>query len=69
VPLPAGQHQLVYVFSPSVHVPYVNDNLRTPAKVEKALLAQSIVHPDGYDVVPATVDIDGLSPTPSRIGL
>jgi 8-oxo-dGTP pyrophosphatase MutT (NUDIX family) len=69
VPLPVGQHQLVYVFSAWVHVPYVNVNLRTPAKVEHPATAQSIVHLDGSYVVPYIVDIDGLSLTRSKIGL
>jgi hypothetical protein len=59
----------VYVYSASVHVPYVNANLRTPTRVEQVVVAQSAVHPDGYNVVATTVDIDGLSMTPFVTGL
>jgi hypothetical protein len=44
-------------------------NLRTPAKVEQAVTPQSTIHYNGSYVVPASVDIDGLSLTPSKIGL
>jgi 8-oxo-dGTP pyrophosphatase MutT (NUDIX family) len=69
VPLPAVQNKLVYVFSASVHVPYVVANLRTLAKVEHDVNAHSNVHPDGSYVVPTTVGIDGLSLTPLKVGL
>jgi 8-oxo-dGTP pyrophosphatase MutT (NUDIX family) len=39
VPLPVAQHQLVHVFSASVHVPYVTPTLRTHAKVELVVAA------------------------------
>jgi hypothetical protein len=47
----------------------VNANLRTPSKVDLEVNAQSIVHSDGTYTVPTTVDIDGLSFTPTKIGL
>jgi hypothetical protein len=47
----------------------VTSNLRTPTKVEQVVTAQSTVHLDGSYVVPTTVDIDGLSLTPFKIGL
>jgi 8-oxo-dGTP pyrophosphatase MutT (NUDIX family) len=39
MPLPAREYHPVYVFSLSVHVPYVNANMRTPAKVKQAVTA------------------------------
>jgi hypothetical protein len=63
------QHQLVHVFSTSVHVPYVTANLPTPTKVEQVVNAQSIVHSEGTYTVPSIVDIDGHSLTPSKTGL
>jgi hypothetical protein len=65
----AGEHQLVHVFSASVHVPYVTANFRTPAKVEQVVTTQSNVYYDGTYTVPTDVDIVGLSLTPSKIGL
>jgi hypothetical protein len=41
VALREGQRQLVYVFSAFVPVPYVTANLRTLAKVEEVVIAQS----------------------------
>jgi 8-oxo-dGTP pyrophosphatase MutT (NUDIX family) len=46
VTLPQGR-QLVYVYSASIHVRFATNNLRTPAQVEQAVLAQSTVNPDG----------------------
>jgi hypothetical protein len=69
VSLPDGQHLPVYVFLSTALVPYVTSNLRTPAKVEHALTTHSTVHLDGSCVVLTIVDIDGLSLTPSKIGL
>jgi hypothetical protein len=69
VPLHAAKYQLVYAFSAFVPVPYVTASLRTHAKVEQAVTAQSAIHHDGSYVVPATVDIDNLSLTPSKIEL
>jgi hypothetical protein len=43
--------------------------MRSPAKVEQAVIAKSTIHHDGSYVVPATIDNDGLSLTPSKIGL
>jgi hypothetical protein len=60
--LHARKSHLIYVFLAFVHVPYVISNLRTPAKVEHAVT-------DGSFVVSTTIDIDGLSLTPSKIGL
>jgi hypothetical protein len=43
--------------------------MHTPTKVEEVVTALSTVHPDVFYVVPTTVDIEGLSLTPSKIGL
>jgi hypothetical protein len=65
------KHQHVYVYSAYVPFPYVNANLRTPAKVEQAVVAQSTIHYyDGsHHADPTTVDIDGLIMPPSLTGL
>jgi hypothetical protein len=47
----------------------VNASTRTLANVEQAVTAQSNVHSDGSYVGPTTIDIDGLTLTPSKIGL
>jgi 8-oxo-dGTP pyrophosphatase MutT (NUDIX family) len=69
VALPKGQRQLVYVFSASLHVRFVTAYLRTHAQLEHVVIAQSTINPDGSYVVPATIDIDGLSLTPAKHGL
>jgi 8-oxo-dGTP pyrophosphatase MutT (NUDIX family) len=69
VALPEGQHQLVYVFTSHVLVPYVTTHLRTLALLEHAVTAQSTINADGSYVVPKTIDIDGLSLTPAKTGL
>jgi hypothetical protein len=66
VALPEGQRQLVYVFSASVPVPYVTANLRTHAKLEQDATAQSTINSDGSYVVPATIDINGVSLSPAK---
>jgi hypothetical protein len=43
-------------------------DLRTLAKVEHFVTAQSNGHFDDFYVVPITVDIDGLSLAPAKIG-
>jgi hypothetical protein len=48
----------VYVYAASVYVPYVTANMRTPAQ---AVASPSTIHLDGTYVVPATLDIDGLT--------
>jgi 8-oxo-dGTP pyrophosphatase MutT (NUDIX family) len=75
VSLPAGQ-QLVYVYSSSVHVPYVTSHLRTHAQLEQAVTTQSTinpdgsyVNPDGSYVVPETLDIGGVNLTPAKTEL
>jgi ADP-ribose pyrophosphatase YjhB (NUDIX family) len=68
VKLPQGR-QLVYVYSASIPVLVDANNLRTPAQVEHAILAQSTVNPDGTYVVPETINIDGLNLTPAQTGL
>jgi 8-oxo-dGTP pyrophosphatase MutT (NUDIX family) len=68
VTLPQGQ-QLVYVYSALISVLFATNNLRTPASVEQAVLAQSTVNPDGTYVVPETINIDGLTLTPAQTGL
>jgi hypothetical protein len=64
-----ASNHLVYLFASFVPVPYVHANLRTPAKVEQAVIAQSTIYHDGTYVVPYTSDVDGLSLTPSKTGL
>jgi hypothetical protein len=64
-----GKHNLVYVFAAYVPFPYVVANLRTPPKFSQAVTAQSAINPDGSYVVPSTIDIDGLTLTPSKTGL
>jgi ADP-ribose pyrophosphatase YjhB (NUDIX family) len=69
VPLPEGKYQLVYVFSSFVLVPFVAANIRTHAKLVQAATAQSTINHDGTYIAPATIDIDSLSLTPTKIGL
>jgi hypothetical protein len=64
MPSPAGKRHFVCVHSVSVAIPYANANLRTPAKVQQAVIAQSTVHHDGSYAVSAVIDINGLSLTP-----
>jgi hypothetical protein len=47
----------------------VTTHLRTPAKLEKAVTAKSIISQNAFYVVPQTIDIDGLSLTPTKHGL
>jgi ADP-ribose pyrophosphatase YjhB (NUDIX family) len=68
VALPKGRRQHVYVYSAYVPVPYVTSHLLTP-KLEKVVTAQSTINPYGSYVVPKTIDIDGLSLTPTKHGL
>jgi hypothetical protein len=69
VQLPAREYQLVYVYSASVHVPYLNANLRTLAEVEHDSIAQSILQPNSsYYVIPETSAIDGLPKAPYVTG-
>jgi 8-oxo-dGTP pyrophosphatase MutT (NUDIX family) len=67
VALPEGQ-QLLYVYSASIHVPFVTSHLRTPAQLEQADTAQSTINPDGSYVVPEALDIRGLNITPAKTG-
>jgi ADP-ribose pyrophosphatase YjhB (NUDIX family) len=69
VSLPEGKSQLVYVFSVYVPVPFVTTNLRTLDKLEQAFSAHSTVNPDGTYVFLESIDIDGLSLTPTKTGL
>jgi ADP-ribose pyrophosphatase YjhB (NUDIX family) len=68
VELPVGQH-LVYVYSASIHVPYVTTHLRTPAQLEQAVTAQPTINPDGSYVIPKTIYVGGLNLTPAKTGL
>jgi hypothetical protein len=68
VALPVG-HQLAYIYSASVPVPYVTTHLRTPTQLEHAISAQSTINAHGSYVVPETIDIGGLSLKPARNGL
>jgi hypothetical protein len=70
--LPKGKHELVYVYSAYVPVSNVIPNLRTPAKVSQDATTQSTISPNGTKctyVVPKSIDIDGLSLTPSKTEL
>jgi ADP-ribose pyrophosphatase YjhB (NUDIX family) len=69
VALHQGQRKLVYIFTASVPIPYETANLRTLAKLEHLVTAQSSINPDGSYVVLTTIDIDGLSLTPVKHGL
>jgi ADP-ribose pyrophosphatase YjhB (NUDIX family) len=69
IALPEGQRQFVCVFSAYVPVPYETTNSRTPAKLEQVVTTRSTINPDGSYIVPATIDIDGLSLTPAKHGL
>jgi 8-oxo-dGTP pyrophosphatase MutT (NUDIX family) len=68
VALPVGQ-QLVYIYSASIHVPYVTTQLRTHAQLEHVVTTQSTINPDGSYVVPETIDIGGLNLTPAKTRL
>jgi hypothetical protein len=63
VALPVGQH-LVYVYSAFVPIPYVTTHLCTLAQLEHVVTTQSTINPDGYYVVPETIDIGGMSLRP-----
>jgi hypothetical protein len=53
-----------------VPIPSVTANLRTLAKLEHVVTAQSTIHPDGFAYIITTmIDIDGLSLTPVKHGL
>jgi ADP-ribose pyrophosphatase YjhB (NUDIX family) len=66
ITLPEGQRHFVYVFSACVPVPCVTAHLRTSFQLEQVVTAHSTINPDGSYVVPATIDIDGLSLTPAK---
>jgi ADP-ribose pyrophosphatase YjhB (NUDIX family) len=61
-------HSLAYVYTASVHVPYVTTHLRTPAQLKLVVTTQSTINPDGSYVVPETLDVGGLTLTPARRG-
>jgi hypothetical protein len=48
---------------------FATSHVRTPAQVEQAVTAQSMINPDGTYVVPETITIDGLNLTPAQTGL
>jgi hypothetical protein len=66
VPLPEGKRNLVYVFSAFVPVPYVTTNLRTPTIVDHVVRAWSTINHDSTYVVVESINIGGLSLTPSK---
>jgi 8-oxo-dGTP pyrophosphatase MutT (NUDIX family) len=68
VALPVG-HQLVYVCTASVLVPYVTTHLRKPAQLELVVTTQSTINLDGSYVVLETLDVSGLTLTPAKTGL
>jgi hypothetical protein len=66
---PEEQHELVYVFSAYVPVAGVIANLRTHAKVEQDVIVQTTINHGGTHIVPKSIDIDGLSLTPTKTEL
>jgi 8-oxo-dGTP pyrophosphatase MutT (NUDIX family) len=68
VSLHEGKHQLVYVFSVYVIVPFVAANIRTHTKLVQAVTTQSTINQDDTYVVQSTIDMDGLSLTPTKTG-
>jgi hypothetical protein len=67
--LPKGKYQLVYVFSAFVPLHFVPVNIRTHAKLVQVVTAHSTNNPYAIYVDSATIDIVGLSLTPTKIGL
>jgi hypothetical protein len=67
VSIPEAKHQLVYAISAYAPVPFVPPNIRTTAKLIQ-VVTQSTINPDGTYVVSATIDIHGLSLTPTKSG-
>jgi hypothetical protein len=65
VSLLEGECQLVYVFSAFVPGLLATSNIRTLAKLVEDVTTQSTINDDGTYIVPATIDIDGLSLTPT----
>jgi ADP-ribose pyrophosphatase YjhB (NUDIX family) len=68
VSLREGRHQHVYVFSASIPVTFAAANIHTPAKIVQDITAQSTINHNGNYVVLATIDIDGLSLTQTKVG-
>jgi hypothetical protein len=60
VVLTRGRRHIVYVYSASVPVPYVTTHLRTHAKLEHVVNAQSTINPYCSYVVQKTIVIVGL---------
>jgi hypothetical protein len=52
-----------------IPVSFVAANIRTHAKLVQVVSAQSTINYDGTYVVPATIDIDGMSLTPTKTRL
>jgi 8-oxo-dGTP pyrophosphatase MutT (NUDIX family) len=69
VALLEGKHHIVYDFSVIVPVPYVTTNSRTPVEVSQAVIAHATINLDVTYVLPKSIDIDGISLTPSKVGL
>jgi ADP-ribose pyrophosphatase YjhB (NUDIX family) len=65
VALPEGR-QLVYVYSASVPILFAASHLRTCAQVEQAVTTQSTINPDGTNVVPESININGLNLPPAK---
>jgi hypothetical protein len=66
VSLREAKHRLVYVFSAYVPVTFISAIVRTPTKLIQDVTTQSTINLDGIHVVQATIDIDGLSLTPTK---
>jgi hypothetical protein len=70
LPLSKEKRQRVNVFSAYVVAfPFVTSNLRTPAKVEQAVRAHWTIRPNGTYIFRESIDIVGLSLTPSKTGV
>jgi hypothetical protein len=69
VSLPEAKYQIVYVFSLSAPVPFISANIRSHAKLmQDVTTTQWTINPYGNYIVQATIDIDGVSLTPTRAG-
>jgi hypothetical protein len=68
VSLHEAKHQLVYVFSAYIPLPFISANIRTLPKVIQVVTTQSVINLDGTYVVLVTLNIDGLSLTPTKTG-
>jgi hypothetical protein len=68
VSLLVGKYQLVYLYSASVPIMYLNANLCAPSKVQQVVTTHSTINHEFY-VVPAKINSDGLFLMPFVTGL